>query len=108
MKQLQINLALYLPFVISFILSIFFLLRNRKATKEKLISQKSAQNKYTLYVLLVSFFFGVLFSFWLISFFHLSGGHGYYLIEIPIFHMLFSGILVILGRIIIGWQHIKY
>jgi hypothetical protein len=38
----------------------------------------------------------------------LSHGHGVIFIAVPIFSLLFAGVLIVAGRVAIGWEPIKW
>jgi len=76
--------------------------------KNNQISKKIGKTNYTVYVLLITSFSATILTYGLMFFFNISGGHGYGQIALLVFHMFFSAILILLGRIIIGWEYIEY
>ena len=107
-KQLTINIAVYFPFIFSFIASVVLLWKVGVDVKNNQISKKKGKVIYTVYIVLIGFFSATVIFFGLISLFNISSGHGYGYIAIPVLHVFLSTTLILIGRVIIGWEDIKY
>jgi len=79
----------------------------RHRTKSQELTESKAKVIYSWLCVSVSLLsVGVFFV--IVALFHLPAGHGEVLIAAPIFNLLTATVLIIVGRIIIGWVPMKW
>ena len=100
----MINLTIYLPALLLILMSIFMVFRNWSKVQKDLITKKEGKFSYTIIVLILGLFIANFMFLALMSFFNLPSGHGLVLVTTPLLHLIISIVLIVVGRIIIGWE----
>ena len=80
----------------------------RVQVKAQSLTEVKAKNIYSWLCVAVSLFSGVVLFIGITSLFDIFLGHGEILIASPIFNLLLSGVLITVGRTIIGWEPMKW
>ena len=80
----------------------------RRQVKARRFTETKAKTIYSWLCIVASIFLGIVLFIGITSLFNISLGHGEILIAAPIFNLLLSCVLIIAGRIIIGWVAVKW
>ncbi|MFO0304530.1 MAG: hypothetical protein ACK51J_01955 [Burkholderiales bacterium] len=80
----------------------------RGRVKAQLFSAEQAKRVYSWLCLGASILSGVVVFLGIVALFHIPVGHGEILVATPLFNLLFAGVLIIAGRIGIGWVPMRW
>ena len=108
MKELYIDLVLYIPLAFTLWVSFLSVRSLKKKVKQKALSERRAKNYYSLLIFLTGLFSGTILFYILMQLFKLNAGHGEMIIFTFLINIFFSFVLMLIGRIIIGWKTIIY
>ncbi|MGH8613443.1 MAG: hypothetical protein ACREYF_15860 [Gammaproteobacteria bacterium] len=80
----------------------------RRRVKTQWLTEAKAKAIYSWLCVGVGIFSGTVVFLGIVALFHIPLGHGEILIAAPLFNLLVAGVLIIAGRIIIGWVPMKW
>lgn len=102
------NAAFLLSLITNGAISMTLVARIRRSVVDAELSEKSAKSRFTWLCVAVSFFSGIVVLLGVVALFRLSVGHGELLITGPLAHALLCGPTIVVGRIIIGWEPLRW
>jgi len=80
----------------------------RFQVKAQALTEEKAKTFYSWLCVVISLFSGLVLFIGITTLFNIFLGHGEILIAAPIYNLLLSCVLIISGRIVIGWVPIKW
>ncbi len=102
------DLAFWLCLAANAGISIVLLTWLRRGARAGAYSARVARNAYTVLCIGVGIFSGVALFYGSVALFGLFVGHGEVLIAAPMWNLVLSGAMVPVGRIVIGWEPVKW
>lgn len=90
--------------MLSLALAVYF----RRRVKGHSSTEKHAKRIYSWLCVVIGLISGVALFVGVVDVFHISLGHAEILIAAPIFNLLLAGVLIIVGRVIIGWVPMRW
>ncbi len=103
------EIAYYLSFVLNAFLAAGACFVVRASIKSDRLTEDRAKSRYSVAVMVRGIFSGIILFGALVGLFHLLGlptsyGHGEVIVAAFVFNLFLSLLLLILGRILLGWQ----
>ena len=80
----------------------------RRRVKAQRLAEAKAKAIYSWLCVGIGIFSGAVIFLGSVALFHIPLGHGEILIASPLFNLLLAGMLIIAGRVIIGWAPMKW
>lgn len=103
------DLVFWLCALTNITLSLTLAIHLRKLVKSHIFTEMKAKRVYSWLTVMAGIFSGLVLFLAIVELFHIQlSGHGEILIASPLFNLLLSGILVFIGRMIIGWEPVKW
>jgi hypothetical protein len=80
----------------------------RARVKAQQFTEEQAKTVYSWLCVGVAILSGCVVFLGIVAVFHIPVGHGEILVAVPLFNLLFAGVLIVAGRIGIGWVPMRW
>lgn len=102
------DITIYFTLLLNFALASACALHFRRAVLHQRLEDASAKRRFTWLCIASSLFSGIAVFLTILVVFNVGTGHGTLLIIGPVLHLLLCIVLVLLGRILVGWEAMSW
>jgi|APLak6261661892_1056031.scaffolds.fasta_scaffold26887_2 uncharacterized membrane protein YdfJ with MMPL/SSD domain len=102
------DIALCLSALVNIALASFLTAHFRRRVREQVTTESKAKTAYSWLCVGVGVFSGFAVFLGATTLLNLPVGHGEVLIAAPLLNLLLAGVLIVAGRIVIGWEPVKW
>ncbi len=98
------DFTLYFTLSLNLALATLFALHYRRCFMRNQLIESQAKSRFTWACVGCSLFTGIVILFSIVIWFNVATGHGVLLITAPIAHAILCVLLIMIGRLVIGWK----
>jgi len=102
------DLAFWFCSLLNAALSVALATYFRRRVRSKKSTEAQAKRFYSWLCLAIGLFSGIALFLTVVNLFHIFLGHGEILFAAPLFNLVLAGVLIVIGRIIIGWMPMRW
>lgn len=102
------DITIYFTLLLNFVLSSAFALHFRRAVVHQRLDEARAKRRFTWLCVATSLFSGIAVFLAILVIFNIGSGHGTVLVIGPVLHLLLCIVLILLGRILVGWRAMSW
>lgn len=100
--------AFWLSLIFNFALSMAIAARFRRSVAEAELSEERAKSRFSWLCIAAGLFSGLVVFLGVVVLFRMNVGHGEVLIAGPIANFLLCCLSMVVGRVVIGWEPLKW